>query len=175
MTDFDFDLVGQFGSYGNERDNVRYPNGMCYYEHTLYVSDRGNNRIVKLTNYLKHLKSFPVDFQPSTIRILNDLACVKSMNTKTIYFYDLSFFNIKCKYDEHYGTISVINAKFYEFNCKKGKIHCYDINGDLEESCNIRPFKHDLQLGLDASIYQLGKHIIMNCPADKFLISFDFF
>ena len=178
MTDLHFNLIGQYGRYGkNEEESVRYPNGMCYYEHVLYISDRGNNRILKLTNYLKHLKSFSIDFQASTIRILNDLACIKSVDRNSLFFYDLSYlpyFNFKYEYEEHKGTISIINSKFYEFNSKKRKIHCFDKNGTLEESFNIRQFKHDLELGIGASFYQLDKKIVLNCPEDRKIIGFDF-
>ncbi len=177
MTDLDFNVIGEYGSYGNEEENVRYPNGIFCYKHHLYISDRGNNRIVKITNYLKHLQSFKVDFQPSKIIISNDLACIKSVNTNSLYFYDLSYppyFNFKFQYEEHNGTISIMNSKFYEFHSKKRKIHCFDINGVLETSLNIKPFKHELEFGAGATFYQLDKSIVFNCPEDNQIIGFHF-
>jgi hypothetical protein len=117
MTDLDFNLIGKFnGRYGNTVDKLRYPQSIFYYENNLYISDRANNRIIKLTKYLKYQTSFTVDFQPSTIKISNDIACIKSANTNSIHFYDLTYppyFNFKCQFDEHFGTISVINSLFF--------------------------------------------------------------
>ena len=175
MTDLDLNLIRQYGEYGNEEDKVKYPNGLCYYKHALYISDRANSRIVKLTNYLKYLTSFSVDFQPSVIKIVNDIACIKSANTNSIHFYDLlypPYFNFKCQYDEHYGTISILNSKFYEFNNKNGKLYCFNKNGELEESLILKTYKYELRPDNEAVFYEVAENLIMNCPADKMIIRF---
>ena len=134
--DYEFNLIGVFGSKkGNGNNQLYYPTGICYHNHSLYVCDNWNKRIQKLdANNFDFQKSFKFNFLPEKIEIVNETACIRSETE--IYFVDLETFEVKCKYSRGKpGIIGKCHLKFYEYF--KNLIFTYDENGDIVEAVRI--------------------------------------
>ena len=75
---------GYYGQVGTDNDHLKNPDGICFSNNSVYVCDIGNKRIQKLNADLVYKQSFKLNYSPWYIKILNDVACVRTMNTKTI-------------------------------------------------------------------------------------------
>ena len=70
-------------SKGSEKNQFREPCGLFYHKNNkrLYVCDSGNNRIGIFTSKLEFIKNNLITFRPFEIKIINNVACVRSFNT----------------------------------------------------------------------------------------------
>ena len=97
--------LASFGTYnqvGKDNAHLNGPNGICFYNNSIYVCDSRNNRIVKLNEDLKYQQSFKFEYKPWHIKVLNDVACVRMSCANIICFYDLKTLTELKRY-EHNG------------------------------------------------------------------------
>ena len=139
-TDFNFNFIKQFGSRGSTNQQLKEPRGITFYEYSIYVCDSENKRIQKLSEDLVFQESYPLNFKPQNIKIIKNVACIKSTEAPyLISLYQISPFCFKnfvisCNSNPE---IYSINSWFYVFNKFDKRIECYDLNGNLadKKSC----------------------------------------
>ncbi len=104
---------------------------ICQLPNCLYVCDSGNNRIGIFTSKLEFIKNNLITFRPFEIKIINNVACVRSFNTfdQQLHFYNLPNFTIQSTYKDFHQPISVIQNSFYQFDPQNELLYCYDSNG----------------------------------------------
>ncbi len=124
-----FNYVNHFGGKGFTNKRLDKPKAIDYYENSIYVCDRKNKRIQKISEELKFQKSYPLNFEPFSIKIHNNVCCVKG-NTFVVIYY-LNPFSFKIKINNIYSKICSNISWFYVFNKTCKSIECYDINGNL--------------------------------------------
>lgn len=142
MTDLDFNYLNEYGSNSNQ---ISSPQGMLFHNESLYVCDRDDKCIVKLDGNLKLRAKNYLDAKPIQIQILNNLACIVPSNEDHfMYFYDLTDFTLKFKYDK----CSQIAVQSDKFLClKQQQITYYDKNGVMIDSVLIKPINGENIVG----------------------------
>ena len=133
----DFNFIKQFGSKGSSNQQLDLPNGIEYYEDSVFVCDSDNKRIQKLSEDLVYQESYPLYFQPWNIKIIKNVACVRPNGEPNILLYQLNPFSYKTKISRGNGEIYSINSWFYVCNYFDKRIECYDINGNLVDAKNL--------------------------------------
>lgn len=150
--------------------SVNNPHGLSFYNGYIYVCDYSNKRIQKLTEELAFVQFYQLDFNPTQIKVHNDLACVRPYNLNFICFYEIENFTLKQKYENHGGTISEINGIFYEYNHSNKKIYCYDRNGELKEEIETDGFNNCINSYWDGCLDILNNNIICSSAESKKLL-----
>ncbi len=131
QTDLDFKFIQEFGTEGSGDQELNFPNGIVYYENSIYVCDCENKRIQKLGEDLVFQKSFKLNFKPWKIQILKGVACIRPDDESYITFFNMNPFYCKVKITDGNGDICLLNSWFYEYNHHEYRIRCYNINGQL--------------------------------------------
>ncbi len=131
QTDLDFNFIKQFGGKGSTNQQLDYPRGITFHENSIYVCDVNNNRIQKLSEDLIYQESYPLNFKPRNIKIIINVACIRSFDEPIISLYQLNPFSFKCEISNCNCEIYSIHSWFYVSNIFDKRIECYDINGNL--------------------------------------------
>ena len=132
QTDLDFNFIKQFGSKGSSNQQLDNPCGIEFYENSVYVCDKENKRIQKLSEDLVFQESYPLNFKPENIKITKNVACIRSAVSGYLSsLYQLNPFSFKTRMGTRDSEIYSINSWFYVFNELDERIECYDINGNL--------------------------------------------
>ena len=130
-TDLDFKFIKQFGSKGTGNENLDKPCGICYFEEFIYVCDYNNQRIQKLNENLVYQESYRINYKPWEIEVKNSVACIRPGSELFLLFYNLNPFFFKTKVSNVHGLITSFNSWFYQYNNRRERICCYNINGEL--------------------------------------------
>lgn len=173
ITDLEFKHIKSFGTVGNESSNLNYPLGLQYYKDCLYVCDYYNKRIQKLDKNYEFINSYKLDFKPWQIKITNDLACVRSdgiPNGPQISFYKIANFEVVCRHVEHNGTISVLNALFYEYFNTTKTFFCYNKHGELVERIQLSDNLNILHDCWDGCLVYNDENLYLSCYEAKKLV-----
>lgn len=129
--DLDLKFIKQFGTKGSGNEQLDKPCGIKYFENFIYVCDYNNQRIQKLNEELLFKESYPLNFKPWEIEILNNIACIRSGSEASLVFYNMNPFYLKTKVNHVAGSITSFNSWFYQFDNRNTRIFCYNIHGDL--------------------------------------------
>ena len=103
QTDLNFNYVNHFGGKGSSNKLLDKPKAIDYYENSIYVCDRKNKRIQRISEELNFQKSYPLNFEPSSIKINNNVCCVNGNTFAVIYY--LNPFSFKIKINNVYSKI----------------------------------------------------------------------
>jgi hypothetical protein len=132
QTDFYFNFIKQFGEEGSTNQQLDDPLGVIFHDNSIYVCDSNNKRIQKLSEDLVFQESYPLNFKPWNIKIIKNVACVRSNGEPHIIsLYQLNPFFFVRKISRLNGEIYSIHSWFYVNNEFDKRIECYDINGNL--------------------------------------------
>jgi hypothetical protein len=134
VTDLDLNLIKSIGTKDPNPKQFYNHRSICFFNNSVYVCDTRNQKIQKMTDCLELEAVYPLEFCPVQIKISNNIACIVPSildECESIYFFDIDSFNLKFKYEGHYGMIELVNSYFYEFCDENRKIYCYDQNGVL--------------------------------------------
>jgi hypothetical protein len=132
QTDFDLNFIKQFGEEGSTNQQLDDPLGVIFHDNSIYVCDSNNKRIQKLSEDLVFQESYPLNFKPWNIKIIKNVACIRSNGEPYIIsLYNTNPFSFKCEISNGNSEIYSINSWFYVNNEFKKRIECYDINGNL--------------------------------------------
>lgn len=165
MTDMDFNKLKALGGGGQGAgiNQFNNPNGLCFYKEHLYVCDTDNKRLIKYSPGLELVSCTSFDFKPHQIKISNrNIACIRSNDPVSIYFYDIHPFKLLVKYDGHNGRISEINSFFYECDYMNSKIYCYQDTLLIEE-IDTSKFNCDLKKSIDGNLLYFNGDLIISC------------
>ena len=143
QTDLNFNFIKQFGSKGSSNQQLDKPTGLTFYENSVYVCDKKNKRIQKLSEDLIYQGSYPLNFKPWNIKIIKNIACIRSAGSAYISLYQLNPFSFKTLISKSNFEIYSINSWFYVCNNFDKKIECYDINGHLEQEKQLENLSED--------------------------------
>ena len=78
QTDLDFNFIKQFGGEGSSNQQFKFPLGITFHKDSIYVCDSNNKRIQKLSVDLTYQESYPLKFKPWNIKIIKNVACIRS-------------------------------------------------------------------------------------------------
>jgi hypothetical protein len=106
--DFDLNIKKQFGSSGNEKNQLFNPCGVFIQDNLLYVSDSGNNRIQILSTDFDFIETIRLSYKPFTIKVSDTRIGISGSNG--VYFYDKNTFMLKEQYLNIIGRLSYINS-----------------------------------------------------------------
>ena len=95
LTDLNFNFIKQFGSKGSTNQQLDYLCGIDYYEESIY--DKGNKRIQKLSEDLVYQESYPLNFKLWNIKIIKNVAYIRTDGEPNISLYQLNPFSLKTK------------------------------------------------------------------------------
>ena len=130
QTDMNLKFIKEFGRKGSGVNEFNFPLGITHHENSIYVCDSFNQRIQKLSEDLVFEDSYPLNFKPWTIKIVNKVNCCIGPNGGSfIFFYNLNPFYFKTKVNGWNGDICSYFAHFYIHDSIQQKITCYDVNG----------------------------------------------
>ena len=129
QTDLNFTYLNHFGGRGSTNQLLDKPSSIAYYENSIYICDRKNKRIQRLNEDLNFQKTYPLNYEPCSIKIINNVACVNSNAFAVLYH--LNPFSFKIKINNVISKICTNLSWFYIFNKPDKCIECYDINGTL--------------------------------------------
>jgi hypothetical protein len=166
VTDFDFNLIKSIGNRDPNPKQFYNHRSVYFFDNSVYICDTRNQKIQKMTDDLELEAVYDLGFCPVQIKISNNLACVVPSildECESIYFFDLNSFDLKFKYDGHYGMIEVINSYFYEFCDENRKIYCYDQNGVLFDEIQTT-FDHQQYECFNAIAYFDDKFVLYSEP-----------
>lgn len=182
IADLNFNQIKSVGSYGDSNEQFDTPCGIFFYKDYVYVCEYGNKRIQKLNAELEFIHTYQFNYPPIQIVIINDLACINSAsvdsNGNDVYlslrFYDINNFSLKQVYDDHSGTLSVLNSYFFEC-CTSEKVYCYNKWGELLKSIefshvNIRRSLLDKEN--DGCLVEFNNSFILSCGEAESLVIF---
>ena len=141
QTDFDFNFIKQFGSKGSTNQQLDRPFGISFHEDSIYVCDSNNKRIQKLSQDLNYEESYPLNFKPCNIKIIKNVACIRS---DSISLYYLNPFSFKVQLSNNHYEIYSINSWFYVNNKYNKRIECYDINGNMVNSKKLEHVREEM-------------------------------
>ena len=148
LTNFNFNILKEFGSKGINADEFDTPQGLCFYNNFVYLCDSKNKRIVMLDENLSTSRVFcKLDFIPWQIKISFFSACIKEMDTDRVFFFNM--YAQSLEYDrfdkDSTGPICSTNiddSKFHVSLAKKNhnsfEIKFYNAFGDLDERIKIK-------------------------------------
>ena len=158
---------------GTSTDDVSLdkPHGICYSNDFIYVCDYNNKRIQVLTEDLKYLKSFQLNYRPWYIQVINNIACIRHFDEEQISFYELPSFIIKYSYSGHNGWICTIRSYFIEFYQDFKMCFFYNKDGLLMQKQKFT-FKDDFKFNqFDPITYFNNKLIFAEHTSNKLLYS----
>lgn len=173
MTDLDFKKLNSY-SVKNTEETGQYAefDGICYSDEFIYVCDYTNKRVIKLTSNLQFLESFKVDYKPWLVKALGNTLCVKSGDSSKLCFYDKKNFELKYKYDNGNGRVSVIESGFTETNITKRKMHIFDENGTLTDTLDFnKELKDSLINGWDGCIAYFNGMLLLTSKSQEKLLT----
>ena len=162
------------GSKGSEKNQFREPCGLFYHKNNkrLYVCDSGNNRVGIFTSKLEFIKNNLITFRPFEIKIINNVACVRSFNTfdQQLHFYNLPNFTIQSTYKDFHQPISVIQNSFYQFDPQNELLYCFDSNGIQIDQISSTGVRNLIQSNSDGILTQFNNQLILLSNKQECLI-----
>jgi hypothetical protein len=130
-TDLNLKFLKGFGAKGSENLHLNSPNGIAYYNNSVFICDYDNYRIQKLSEDLEYQETYPLNFKPWKIKIIKNIACIRSNSGDSNSFYNLNPFFFKTKLCRGNGDVLTHNSWFHEYKNSRKTLRCYDINGNL--------------------------------------------
>ena len=161
-TDFNFNFVKRFKSTDLTIQELKCPYGITYYENSIFVCDSDELRIQRFTEDLVFKKSYPLNFKPCSIQIVNNIACIEYPNgLASVGLFNLEPFSFIKLIENVEGPITAINSWFYIYNYKFKSIQCYNINGDIVEKKDIEINENFLTGNYPLSLGYINKRMII--------------
>ena len=144
LMDHQLNMIKTFDTKCSSMNQLEYPSSICFQDEHFYVSDQKNNRIQILTSDLKYHDTIRLNFEPSSIAVSRATIGVSDEFNNGIYFYDTKTKELKKKYPNFKGRISVIDSNFYvfSFSCLAPNIlYVFDNDGELIDETSLEKLK----------------------------------
>lgn len=184
MFDTQLNFIKSYGSFGANKNQLNYPNGICYSNNHVYVCDCNNERVQILTSDLNLIKSELIGYCPWKICIIGETACVSCAYGSELCFYSLNNFMLKHRYSNGFCRLIAFNSVFYEFivylklpdgRCVNEKrLNCYNNEGKFMKSINLEKFKEYFVNGWDACVVYFNKTILISSYSKSKLLKLKF-
>ena len=138
LMDNQLNMIKTFGTRGSDTDQFDSPSSIFCQDEYLFVSDQENKRIQILTLDLKYHDTIQLDFKARFIAVSSSTICLCCKNNG-IYFYETKTKELKKKYPNFKGRISVIDSNFYVVSCLTPKIlYVFDKEGELIDETRVK-------------------------------------
>ena len=165
-------FVKGFGAHGSGNLNLNSPSGIAYFNNSVYICDSDNYRIQKLSEDLEYQESYPLNYKPWKIKILKNIACIRSSSGDYNSFYNLNPFYFKTKLCRGNGDILAHNAWFHEYKNSRKTLRCYDMIGNLVDEKMIFIDGFQALICQEYVITYFNEKFIIGLTKEKKLISF---
>jgi hypothetical protein len=173
MVDLDFNLIKAVGSRGSGQNQFNKPCGICFHYNKLFVCDGKNYRIVIFTQDLEFINAVKLDYMPWLVKASNSTLCIETDSPGVLYFYNLTDFSLKHKYEYGVCRISEVDSSFYAFHHSTQTVFCFDENGTFKNEINFKGFERYVGNYYDGFIFKLNnENIVMSFHNKRKLIKF---
>lgn len=164
MCDTNFNKIKSIGSFGCKSTQFNLPTGLCFdkFSKCLYICDTNNKCIKKFDENLEFIKQYQLKESPYQIKVINNVACIRTGDYKRVLFYNLEPFELKRSYNNS-GTVSILDSHFYQFNINTAHLYCYNSEGMLVEHFDIEHVDKLISMNyFDGGFIKFNDEIIMS-------------
>ena len=140
MMDNQLNMIKTFGKKGSSMNQLEYPTSICCQDDYVYVCDSCNKRIQIFTLDLKYHDTIQLVFRPCFIAVSCTTIAICVESKKGIHFYDIKTKELKKKYSDIDGRISVIDSYFYVISGMR-ILYVFDNEGDLIDETSVEKLK----------------------------------